>query len=339
MTTTAPVVPRFLERTVDFLPIRADAEGDGRSFDGYAAVFESLTRINSWEGRFDEKIAKGAFRKSVRERMPVLQFDHGRHPYIGSMPIGAIRSLKEDDKGLHVEARLHADPFFGPLREAIASTSIHGMSFRFEVVREDWHYKGKRITDPEEVMRLIYGRYDDDDEDEVIVRTLKELKVPELGPVVFPAYPDTTASVRSMEMARAIEADPALEGQVRASIARAMNVKTTRDDPEVENAQEADNMTTESTPEPDQPVVESEQAPEEAEPPTEGHSEDSGEPPAEGHSEPESETPTDEGRAETVVTATNLDDAERHLARRRIAESVAAKMAKARGRADRYSHV
>lgn len=319
MTTTAPVVPRFLERTVDFLPIRADdTEGDGRTFDGYAAVFETVTRINSWEGRFDEKIAKGAFRKSIRERMPVLQFDHGRHPYFGSMPIGAIRKLQEDDKGLHVDARLHADPYFGPLREAIASTSINGMSFRFEVVKEDWHYKGKRITDPDEVMRLIYGRYDDEDDGEVVVRTLKELKVPELGPVVFPAYPETTASVRSMDMARAMEDDPTLGKQVRASIARAMNTKPTRDDPEMENVPDADSMTTESTPVPDQPVVESEQAPEEVESP-QGHSEDSGESPT-GHSEPENANP-DQGRAQPIpVTATNLDDAERQLARMRIAE-------------------
>lgn len=344
MTTTAPVVPRFLERTVDFLPFRAETgeEGDGRSFDGYAAVFDSVTRINSWEGRFDERIAKGAFRKSIKERMPVLQFDHGRHPYIGSMPIGAIRGLKEDTKGLHVDARLHADPFFGPLREAIASTSIHGMSFRFEVVKEDWHYKGKRITDPDEVMRLIYGRYDDDDDDdEVIMRTLKELKVPELGPVVFPAYSDTTASVRSLEMARAFESDPALQGQVRASIARAMNVKPTRDDPEMETAPETDNITTESTPEPVQPAVESEQAPEVEESP-EGHSEDSEESPTEGHSEPESETPAadaEEGRAGpvTVLTATNLDVDERFQARRRMAERIRETTEKARGRADRYS--
>jgi hypothetical protein len=137
-----------------------------------------------------------------------------------------------------------------------------------------------------------------------------------------------------------MESDPALQGQVRASIARAMNLKPSRDDLDMENAEEADNMTTESTPVPDQPVVELEQAPEETEPPTEGHSEDSGEPPAEGHSEPEGETPV-EGRAapETVVTATNLDASERHLARRRMAESVRGKMDLARGRADRYSNV
>jgi HK97 family phage prohead protease len=319
VTATAPVVPRFLERMVDFLPIRADDVGDGRNFNGYAAVFDSVTRINSWEGRFDEKIAKGAFRKSIRERMPVLQFDHGRHPYFGSMPIGAIRKLKEDDKGLEVDARLHADPFFGPLREAIESKSINGMSFRFEVVKEDWHYKGKRITDPDEVMRLIYGRYDDEDEDEVVVRTLKELKVPELGPVVFPAYPETTASVRSADMARAMEEDPDLGQQVRASIARAMNTKSNREDPEMENVTDADSMTPESTPAPDQPVVESEQAPEEVESP-QGHSQDSGESPTEGHSEPENANP-EQGRAQPIsVTANNLDDAERQLARMRVAE-------------------
>lgn len=319
MTATAPVVPRFLERTVDFLPIRADdTEGDGRTFDGYAAVFDTVTRINSWEGRFDEKIAKGAFRKSIRERMPVLQFDHGHHPYFGSMPIGAIRKLNEDDKGLHVDARLHADPFFGPLREAISSKSIHGMSFRFEVMKEDWHYKGKRITDPDEVMRLIYGRYDDEDDDEVVVRTLKELKVPELGPVVFPAYAETTASVRSVFMARAMDEDPDLKAQVRVSIARAMNVKAARDDPEMENVTDADNMTVDE-PQPDQPEVESEKVPE-TEEPSQGHSPESGEPPAEGHSEPENANP-EQGRAQPItVTATNLDDAERQLARMRMAE-------------------
>jgi uncharacterized protein len=341
VTATAPVVPRFLERTVEFLPIRADDdEGDGRSFDGYAAVFDSVTTIDSWEGRFQEKIAKGAFRKSIRDRTPVLQFDHGRHPYIGSMPIGAIRTLKEDQKGLHVDARLHADPFFGPLREAIMSKSIHGMSFRFEVVKEEWHYKGKRVTDPNEVMRLIYGRRPEGEEDEPVVRTLKELKVPELGPVVFPAYPDTTATVRSFEMARAIESDVNLENQVRASIARAM-VTSGRDDdtadPGVENPEKPDNITTNVEPEPVQPEP-TEEAPEEVEPPAEGHSDDSGEPPAEGHSEPDSAP--DEGRADTIppaIAATNLDAEERRLARMRRAESIRGRQAASLKKAGKYA--
>jgi HK97 family phage prohead protease len=338
----APVVPRFLERTVDFQSIRADADeesGDGRTFEGYAAVFGSQTRIDSWEGRFEEQIAKGAFRKSIRDRMPVLQFDHGRNSRYGSIPIGAIRTLKEDEKGLHVVARMHADPFFGPLREAIGSKSINGMSFRFEVVKEDWHYKGKRITDPDEVMRLIYGRVDPDD-DELVVRTLKELKVPELGPVVFPAYADTTASVRSFEMARALEADASLGQQVRASIARAMVVKVRNEDdadPPVENAEKPDSITTETAPEPDQPEVVSEEAPLVEEPPApEGHSEVEVEPPAAGHSEPD--TAPDGGRDNNPPPIpTNLDAEERRLARQRMAESIRGRHSAALPNARKYA--
>lgn len=334
----APVIPRFLERTVTFDQIRADSDGsgDGRTFDGYAAVFDSLTRIDSWEGYFDEKIARGAFRKTIRERMPVLQFDHGRHPYFGSMPIGAIRKLHEDDRGLHVDARLHGSAFFEPLREAIASESINGMSFRFEVVKEDWHYQGRRITDPDEVLRLIWRRMPDMTDDDVIVRTLKELKVPELGPVVFPAYPDTTASVRFD--ARSSMDDEVIRIQVRNSIARAMNVKAaeTRDDPDVENPEQPDNITTESVPEPAQPDTESNEAPEEDESLDE-HSEESGdESPTEGHSEPDSETPTG-GRDNTPPVPTNLDAEERRLARLRMAESFRGRHTAALARSKRYA--
>lgn len=336
--TTAPVVPRFLERTVDFTPIRSQETKDGLTFDGYAAVFGSVTRIDSWEGRFNEQIAKGAFRKTIKERTPVLQFDHGRNSRYGSIPIGSIRKLNEDDKGLHVDARMHADPFFGPLREAMGpdSGAINGMSFRFEVVKEDWHYKGKRITDPDEVMRLIYGRYDDDDE--LVLRTLKELKVPELGPVVFPAYPDTTASVRFFDMARAIATDEDVERQVRSSIARAMNMRRDLEPaPVSENEPEPVSITTDETTEPVQPVVESDEAPVEDESP-ETHSEDTGESPA-GHSEPDSETP-EEGRAQTqpVSAATNLDSLERQLARMRVAERVAKRRAQANANVEKYSH-
>ncbi len=348
-TTAAPAIPRFLERDVAFEQIRAadDESGDGRSFEGYAAVFNSLTRIDSWEGYFDEQIARGAFRKSIRERLPVLQFDHGRSTTIGSMPIGAITALKEDDRGLHVLARMHAAPLFEALREAISTKTINGMSFRFEVTKEDWHFRGKRITDPDQVLRLIWRR-EADMGDDVIIRTLKELKVPELGPVVFPAYPDTTASVRGREVITLIQQDDHMVLQLRNSIARAMGEPSTEEVPEdltlpetagTENPGETDNINTDSETEPVQPVEESKEAPGDAEPPATGHSEDAGEPPAQGHSEPVSETPA-EGRAQTppVITATNLDDAERQLARQRIAQRIRKRREQANANLEKYSH-
>src|SRR5688500_15403818 len=89
-----------LAREVSFELTRAATEGDGLTLEGYAAVFDQETVIDSWEGKFVEKIMRGAFRKTLRERTPVVQFDHGRHPLIGSLPLGSIEKLSEDKTGL-----------------------------------------------------------------------------------------------------------------------------------------------------------------------------------------------------------------------------------------------
>jgi HK97 family phage prohead protease len=156
--------------------MRADDNGDGFTLEGYGAVFDTATRIDSWEGRFDEVIAPGAFRKTISERTPVLQFDHGHDVATGSVPIGAIEELREDERGLFVRARLHDNARVEPIRQAIASGAIDGMSFRFRVTREEWDESG----------------------DDVAVRTIREVDLFELGPVVFPAYEATTVGVRSM---------------------------------------------------------------------------------------------------------------------------------------------
>ena len=217
MTVTAAVTPH-LERSVPFEVTRSTSEGgDGLTFEGYAAVFNTFTRIDSWEGMFDEQIAPGAFRKTIRERTPVLQFDHGRHAVVGSIPIGAIRELREDERGLFVQARLSNNWLVEPVREAIANGSISGMSFRFEVVKEDWYDKnGKRITDLEELMGLLWSPGDRGP----LQRTLREVKCPELGPVVFPAYAETSASVRAraVAVARTIADDDQLVRSLRRSL-------------------------------------------------------------------------------------------------------------------------
>lgn len=208
-----------LLRSVPFQIIRAegdDAEGDGLTLSGYAAVFGQRTRIDSWEGLFDESIRKGAFRKSIRERMPVMQFDHGRHPLVGSIPIGAIQDLREDDQGLFVSARLSDNWLIEPVRQAIAEGSIDGMSFRFTVVREEWRDKDGKLVKPEEVGNLLWSPSDRGP----LRRELIELKVPELGPVVFPAYEGTSVGVRAREVASLIGRDRELAHEVRASLAR-----------------------------------------------------------------------------------------------------------------------
>lgn len=168
--------PKFnLCRAAAFEVRKAGGAGDGFTMEGYAAVFGAATRIDSWEGRFDEVIEPGAFKRSISLRTPVLQFDHGHDVATGSVPIGAIEELREDDHGLFVRARLHDNARVEPIRQAIESGAIDGMSFRFRVTREQWDETG-----------------------DVPLRSIQEVDLFELGPVVFPAYEATTVGVRSL---------------------------------------------------------------------------------------------------------------------------------------------
>ncbi len=200
-----------LRRATPFAIRAADdgEAGDGLTLDGYAAVFNRDTIIDSWEGRFKERIAPGAMKKSFRENPPRVQFDHGHHPLIGSIPIGSVESVREEvdpvlapEGGAHVIARMHDNWLTQPVRDAIASESIDGMSFRFSVVREEWHEAdGKRVTDEEKLRDLLRRTWMEDvPDEELLLRTLKELRVPELGPVVWPAYTETSVGVRSQSV-------------------------------------------------------------------------------------------------------------------------------------------
>jgi len=166
-----------LYRDVPFEVRAAEETGDGLTLSGYAAVFNRSTMIDNWEGRFEERIRPGAFKRSINAKMPVLQFEHGRHPLLGSMPLGQITKLREDEHGLYVEARLADNWLIQPVRDAIASGSIDGMSFRFQVVRDSIDESGN-----------------------IPVRTLEEVKLLELGPVVSPAYAETSVGVRSADL-------------------------------------------------------------------------------------------------------------------------------------------
>jgi HK97 family phage prohead protease len=171
-------------------------EGDGLTLDGYGAVFNSATRIDSWEGCFDELIAPGAFKKSLRERIPRMQFDHGMHPLIGSIPIGRFETIEEDARGLHVVGRLTDNWLVNIVRDAIRDGGVDGMSFRFSVVKEEWRdQSGKLIKDDEELWDLLFEGARSGDAQ--LTRTLKEVRCTEVGPVVWPAYENTEVGVRS----------------------------------------------------------------------------------------------------------------------------------------------
>lgn len=187
-------INKFCTRAVDFQPTTPDDNSDGRTLEGYAAVFDTPTRIDSWEGTFDERIASGAFKKTLSERKPVLQFDHGHDARTGSVPIGAFSELREDGEGLFVQARLFDNPVVEPIRQAIEGQAITGMSFRFRVVRDAWTDKDGKPVASQDLARLLYSPGDRGP----LQRNITEVQLFEAGPVVFPAYAETSVGVRSM---------------------------------------------------------------------------------------------------------------------------------------------
>lgn len=177
-----------LVRKVEF---RAEPSDDGLTLEGYAAVFNQWTDIDSYEGTFRERIAPGAFKRSIdHNRMPVLQFDHGTHPLIGSLPLGVITSLREDNHGLKVHARLSDNWLVEPVRDAIRDGAIQGMSFRFKVINDKWA-RNKNVAE----------------------RTITEIKLYEVGPVVFPAYEQTAVGVRTRDALTSLT-DPQVRGEL-----------------------------------------------------------------------------------------------------------------------------
>ena len=184
-------------RHVEF---RALDDPDGRTLEGYAAVFNAWTDIRDQLGSYRERIAPGAFKRTIGQRTPVLQFDHGQHPLIGSLPLGSISALREDRNGLFVRARLSDNWLIEPVRDAIRDGGIDGMSFRFRVVDDEWGTEGDKET-----------------------RTIKEVELLELGPVVFPAYAQTSVAVRSLV--------GALDDETRAELAQQLGTSDAASEP------------------------------------------------------------------------------------------------------------
>lgn len=168
--------------------IRAeDDTGDGRPhLVGHFAVFDTWTEVDSWfEGHFMERISPGAFRKSMKERRSQIKvlYDHGFDPSLGQKPLGPISELKEDEIGGWYDVSLidtdYNRDFIIP---AASEPGLLGASFRFEVVKESWDRKTKSSEyNPAALPE----------------RTIKEVRLFELGPVTFPAYEAATAGVRS----------------------------------------------------------------------------------------------------------------------------------------------
>ena len=172
-----------------------DDAADSTVMSGHFAVFNEWTEINSWfEGQFLERLAPGAFAKTFRESLDrvKVQFDHGYDFHVGDSPLGPIDVAREDEIGAYYEVPLldtdyNRDRLLPLLRGRLMSGedrgSLLGASFRFRVIRDEWDREpGESDSNP----------------DGLPERTIREVQLYEFGPVVFPAYPNATAGMRSL---------------------------------------------------------------------------------------------------------------------------------------------
>jgi HK97 family phage prohead protease len=164
-----------------------DGDPDADGADARPVLFGHFARFNEWteidsffEGRFLERIAPGAFKKTMREQTPRVLFNHGRDVTLGNTILGDIEELREDDEGAYYEVRLF-DGIPDLLMDGLRNNA-YGASFRFRVVREGLDQKPKPSLH---------------NQDGIPERTIKEAQLLEFGPVTFPAYEGATAGVRS----------------------------------------------------------------------------------------------------------------------------------------------
>jgi HK97 family phage prohead protease len=135
---------------------------------GYAAVFDVWADIGGW---FREKIKPGAFAKTIKEADVRALMNHNENYVLGRNKAGTLK-LREDSKGLAVEIDPAPTTWANDLMTSMRRGDVNQMSFGFTVNKSEVDY----------------------DKDE---RVLTDLTLFDVSVVTFPAYPTTSAQVRS----------------------------------------------------------------------------------------------------------------------------------------------
>lgn len=171
-----------LEKRTDHITLEMRADGDGMTFEGYAAVFNSPSEPLP----FIETIKPGAFRKSLqgRHRMMLL-WNHDTSQPLASTRNGSLRMV-EDDYGLKVTATLPDTQLGRDVAHMVRTGLIDAMSFGFQVKKDSWSADGS-------------------------TRMLEEVAIHEASLVSYPAYTATAGSVS----VRNLDANTLADGLLR----------------------------------------------------------------------------------------------------------------------------
>lgn len=154
-------------------PIEFRVEGDETpKIRGYAAVFGKLSEPMMG---FREKIAPGAFKKTLKEADVRALFNHDPNIVLGRSSSGTLE-LREDDQGLWMEIDPPDTAQGRDVMKLVERGDVDQASFAFRVIKDTW--ENERGKTP--------------------IRTLEEVQLFDVSPVTYPAYPQTSVDVRSV---------------------------------------------------------------------------------------------------------------------------------------------
>ncbi len=174
-----------IERRTATEGVELREEGDTLTAVGYAAVFEQTSQNL---GGFVERVAPGAFRKTLQEADVRALFNHEADHLLGRKSSGTLRMM-EDDKGLRYEIDLPNTTLGRDVGELLRRGDITGSSFGFRTIGDEWA----------------------ETDDGYPLRRLTEVALRDVGPVTFPAYTQSEASLRSLAEARDLDLDKVVE--------------------------------------------------------------------------------------------------------------------------------
>lgn len=163
------------------LEARATADGK-KMLVGYGSVFNQSTTIGGFFYSWDEEVAPGTWDKSISEGDIRSMFNHDTNWLLGRTSNETLR-LSSDKTGLRYETDINADVAHAVSVHAMVERGeVDGSSVWFRVIREEW-------TEPTEDNGLERPR-----------RRITEAELIETGPVVFPAFTQTTVTARGLSL-------------------------------------------------------------------------------------------------------------------------------------------
>jgi len=161
----------FRSFDADIVEVRSADSGDGMTFGGYAARFNSP----SLPLPFIETIAPGAFDRTLKSKNDIRAYiNHDERLILGSTRAKTLRLDNRSD-GLYSEIDLPDTTYARDLSVSIARGDTRTMSFGFSTVKDQWSDANNRV--------------------------LNEVRLHEVSVVTgVAAYPATTASVRNLTL-------------------------------------------------------------------------------------------------------------------------------------------